>query len=46
MIVMMAIDKDARISLYCAPLWALLLGVSYLVLRARNPGSAFFAKRR
>ncbi|HBF82231.1 MAG TPA: proline-specific permease ProY [Streptomyces sp.] len=45
-IIMMAIDKDARISLYCAPLWALVLGVSYLVLRARNPESASFAKRR
>ncbi|MFE3517030.1 amino acid permease [Streptomyces sp. NPDC059166] len=44
-IVMMAIDKDARISLYCAPVWALLLGVSYLVLRARNPGNAAFSKR-
>ncbi|WP_326697735.1 amino acid permease [Streptomyces sp. NBC_01754] len=44
-IVMMAVDRDARISLYCAPLWALLLGVSYLVLRARNPESASFAKR-
>ncbi|MFD7863256.1 amino acid permease [Streptomyces sp. NPDC057682] len=41
-IVMMGIDEDTRISLYCAPLWALLLGVSYLVLRARNPrGKAF-----
>ncbi|MEV6264982.1 amino acid permease [Streptomyces sp. NPDC051784] len=44
-IVMMAVDKDARISLYCAPVWALLLGVSYLVLRARNPESAAFSKR-
>ncbi|GGX27976.1 hypothetical protein GCM10010353_49000 [Streptomyces chryseus] len=34
-IVMMGIDKDARISLYCAPLWALLLGVSWLVLKKR-----------
>ncbi|MFJ6565888.1 amino acid permease [Streptomyces sp. NPDC091292] len=45
-IVMMGIDKDARISLYCAPLWALILGVSYLVLRSRNPEAAAFAKRR
>ncbi|MEU7023448.1 amino acid permease [Streptomyces sp. NPDC046203] len=44
-IVMMALDKDARISLYCAPLWALLLLVSYLVLKARNPEAASFAKR-
>ncbi|MEV0009330.1 amino acid permease [Streptomyces sp. NPDC051840] len=44
-IVMMAVDKDARISLYCAPVWALLLGVSYLVLRARNPEGAAFSKR-
>ncbi|MFF2845509.1 amino acid permease [Streptomyces sp. NPDC058001] len=45
-IVMMGIDKDARISLYCAPLWALILGVSYLVLKNRNPEAAAFAKRR
>ncbi|WP_069172985.1 amino acid permease [Streptomyces griseus] len=44
-VVMMAIDKDARISLYCAPLWGLILGVSYLVLKARNPENASFAKR-
>ncbi|MFE6098392.1 amino acid permease [Streptomyces laurentii] len=44
-IVMMALDKDARVSLYCAPLWGLLLLVSYLVLKARNPESAAFAKR-
>jgi AAT family amino acid transporter len=36
-IVMMGIDKDARVSLYAAPVWALILGVSYLVLKARNP---------
>ncbi|MFF1683626.1 MULTISPECIES: amino acid permease [unclassified Streptomyces] len=45
-IVMMGIDKDARISLYCAPLWAALLAVSYLVLRSRNPQGAAFAKRK
>ncbi|CAM5589151.1 alanine glycine permease [Streptomyces badius] len=41
-IVMMAIDKDTRISLYCAPLWALLLFVSYRVLpsRAKEPEKA------
>ncbi|MFD3945810.1 amino acid permease [Streptomyces sp. NPDC058579] len=44
-IVMMGIDKDARISLYCAPLWGLLLGVSYLILKARNPQGAAFVKR-
>ncbi|MFJ8544508.1 amino acid permease [Streptomyces sp. NPDC093586] len=45
-IVLMGIDKDARISLYCAPLWGLLLLVSYLVLKSRNPQAAAFAKRR
>ncbi|MDH2390462.1 amino acid permease [Streptomyces sp. HNM0663] len=45
-IVMMAADPDARISLYCAPLWALLLLGSYLALRAGNPEGAAFAKRR
>ncbi|MFE2378682.1 amino acid permease [Streptomyces sp. NPDC059398] len=44
-IVMMGIDKDTRVSLYAAPFWALLLGVTYLVLRARNPQGAAFAKR-
>ncbi|MEU6878499.1 amino acid permease [Streptomyces sp. NPDC046712] len=44
-IVMMGIDKDARISLYCAPLWGLILAVAYLVLKARNPEGAAFAKR-
>ncbi|MFD7708123.1 amino acid permease [Streptomyces sp. NPDC059785] len=44
-IVFMGIDKDARISLYCAPLWALLLGIAYLVLRSRNPQGAAFLKR-
>ncbi|HEY9441069.1 MAG TPA: amino acid permease [Streptomyces sp.] len=44
-IVMMAVDKDARISLYCAPLWGLILGVSYLVLKSRDPENASFAKR-
>lgn len=43
-IVMMGIDKDARVSLYCAPLWGLLLGVSYLVLKSRDPRSEAFAK--
>ncbi|MCX4726329.1 amino acid permease [Streptomyces sp. NBC_01020] len=44
-IVMMGIDKDTRVSLYAAPFWAALLGVTYLVLRARNPEGAAFAKR-
>ncbi|WP_225831751.1 amino acid permease [Streptomyces sp. NK08204] len=44
-IVMMGIDKDARISLYCAPLWALILGVSYWVLKRRNPEAAAFSRR-
>ena len=38
-IVMMGIDKDARISLYCAPLWALIMVIGYAVLRARNPAA-------
>lgn len=41
---MMGIDKDTRISLYCAPLWAALLGISYAVLKARNPENKAFAK--
>ncbi|MFG2518918.1 amino acid permease [Streptomyces sp. NPDC048527] len=45
-IVFMGIDKDARVSLYCAPLWAVILGISYVVLRSRNPQSAAFAKRK
>ncbi|WP_309052544.1 amino acid permease [Streptomyces sp.] len=44
-IVMMGIDEGARTALYCAPVWGLILGVSYLVLRARNPEGAAFAKR-
>jgi L-asparagine transporter-like permease len=44
-IVMMGIDKDARVSLYCAPLWGLILGVAYLVLKRRNPEAAAFHKR-
>jgi L-asparagine transporter-like permease len=44
-IVLMGIDKDARVSLYCAPLWAAILGVSYWVLRRRNPDAAAFKKR-
>jgi L-asparagine transporter-like permease len=44
-IVFMGIDKDARISLYCAPLWAAILGVSYWLLKRRNPEAAAFRKR-
>ncbi|MFC5722797.1 amino acid permease [Streptomyces gamaensis] len=42
-IVLMGIDEDARISLYCAPLWAAIVWVSYLVLKKRNPLA--FARR-
>jgi L-asparagine transporter-like permease len=44
-IVLMGIDKDARVSLYCAPLWGVILGVAYWVLRRRNPEAAAFRKR-
>ncbi|MGW4049261.1 amino acid permease [Streptomyces sp. NPDC004779] len=44
-IVMMGIDEGARVSLYCAPVWGLILTVSYLVLKARNPEGAAFVKR-
>ncbi|MFF0460911.1 amino acid permease [Streptomyces mexicanus] len=44
-IVLMGVDKDARISLYCAPVWAVILGVGYAVLRRRNPEAAAFHKR-
>ncbi|MEU1382790.1 amino acid permease [Streptomyces albidoflavus] len=44
-VVMMGIDPDTRISLYCAPLWAAILLVSYRVLRSRDPQNAAFAKR-
>jgi L-asparagine transporter-like permease len=43
-IVMMGADKDSRVSLYCAPLWGLILGVSYLVLKSRDPRGAAFSK--
>ncbi|MDG4859680.1 amino acid permease [Streptomyces sp. T-3] len=35
-IVLMGIDKDSRISLYAAPLWALILGVGYLAIQRKN----------
>ncbi|MES4890187.1 amino acid permease [Streptomyces sp. NPDC096012] len=44
-IVLMGIDKDARVSLYCAPLWAVILGVAYWVLKRRDPEAAAFRKR-
>ncbi|NUW11139.1 amino acid permease [Streptomyces sp. CAI-21] len=44
-VVMMGIDPDTRISLYCSPLWAAILLVSYRVLRSRDPQNAAFAKR-
>ncbi|MFE2169003.1 amino acid permease [Streptomyces sp. NPDC059447] len=43
-IVMMGMDKDSRVSLYCAPLWGLILGLSYLALKARNPRADAFTK--
>lgn len=43
-IVMMGIDTDARVSLYCAPLWGLLLAVSYQVMKSRDPRGAAFTK--
>ncbi|MFE7621132.1 amino acid permease [Streptomyces sp. NPDC057496] len=45
-VVMMGIDPSTRISLYCAPLWAALLGVSYLVLKARDPQGGAFTRTR
>ncbi|AEW94307.1 putative proline permease [Streptantibioticus cattleyicolor NRRL 8057 = DSM 46488] len=42
-IVLMGIDKDTRVSLYAAPVWALLMIVSYYVIKARNP--EVFAKQ-
>lgn len=44
-VVMMGIDKEARISLYFAPLWALGLAVAFLTLKKRNPQGAAFIKR-
>ncbi|MFJ3721032.1 amino acid permease [Streptomyces sp. NPDC090045] len=37
-IVMMGADKDARVSLYCAPLWGLILGLAYLFSKNRGQG--------
>ncbi|MHC5261322.1 amino acid permease [Streptomyces sp. UC4497] len=44
-IVLMGVDPDARVSLYAAPVWAAILGVSYFFLKKRNPEGAAFAKR-
>ncbi|MGY0486276.1 amino acid permease [Streptomyces sp. WG-D5] len=44
-IVLMGIDPDARVSLYAAPVWAAILGVSYFLLKKRNPEAAAFSKR-
>ncbi len=41
---LMADDPESRVSLYCAPLWALVLGVAYLFLRRRNPEGAAFTR--
>ncbi|WP_374983000.1 amino acid permease [Streptomyces fradiae] len=43
-IVLMALDAEARVSLYCAPIWALILGVSYRLLRSRDPENAAFKR--
>ncbi|MGV9878340.1 amino acid permease [Streptomyces sp. NPDC003006] len=45
-IVMMGVDKDARVSLYAAPVWAAILGVAYLILKSRDPQAAAFNKRK
>ncbi|MER5949221.1 amino acid permease [Streptomyces sp. NPDC001904] len=44
-IVTMGMDKDNRVALYGAPVWGAILAVAYLVLKARKPESATFAKR-
>jgi amino acid transporter, AAT family len=38
-IVMMGIDADTRISLYFAPVWAVIMLAGYATLRARNPAA-------
>jgi AAT family amino acid transporter len=38
-VVVVAIDAKARVSLYGVPLWAALLAVGYRVLRRRDPGA-------
>ncbi len=44
-IVLMAVDPGSRVSLYCAPIWAAILGVSYVFLSRRNPEVAAFKRR-
>ncbi|WP_338697003.1 amino acid permease [Streptomyces sp. Q6] len=44
-VVTMGMDKDNRVALYGAPVWGLILAAAYLVLKARNPQGAAFAKR-
>ncbi|MEU7044587.1 amino acid permease [Streptomyces varsoviensis] len=36
-IVLMGVDKEARVSLYAAPVWAAILVIGYFALKARNP---------
>ncbi|MFD4999798.1 amino acid permease [Streptomyces buecherae] len=36
-IVLMGFDEDARVSLYAAPIWAVLLTIGYFVIKNRNP---------
>jgi AAT family amino acid transporter len=43
-VVMMSIDKDTRISLYCVPVWALIMFVSYRTLKSRNPHAPAHAR--
>ncbi|OII64248.1 proline-specific permease ProY [Streptomyces sp. CC53] len=44
-LVLMAVDAQSRVSLYCAPVWGALLGAAYLTLRSRSPENAAFRKR-
>ena len=37
--VLIGFDRDARVSLYVLPFWALLLTVGYVVLKRRNPAA-------
>ncbi|MCD0486530.1 proline-specific permease ProY, partial [Streptacidiphilus sp. ASG 303] len=37
--VLIALDADARVSLYVFPVWALLLTAGYAVLRRRTPAA-------
>ncbi|MFI2030839.1 amino acid permease [Streptomyces buecherae] len=36
-IVLMGFDEDARVSLYAAPIWGVLLTIGYFVIKGRNP---------